>query len=93
MSEKDSFTPRTPEKTWFEVFVPQELAIHLQQVGPLVRPVIDELRIADQAIDQLVGRDLGVAKLDLAKEPRVEGVVAGAGGHVRDTECRSRRRG
>ena len=32
----------------------EELRVHLQQVGPLVGPVLDVLGAADQPIDQLV---------------------------------------
>ena len=39
----------------------QELAVDLQQVGPLVRPVLDEILAADQLIHQLVAFRPGVA--------------------------------
>ena len=41
----------------------QELAIDLEQVGPLVRPVLDEFGAADQLVDQLVALDPAVARV------------------------------
>ena len=38
--------------------VAEELAVHLQQVGPLVRPVFDVIAAADQLVDQLVALHL-----------------------------------
>ena len=38
--------------------VAEELAVDLQQVGPFVGPVLDEIRAADQLVDQLVAFDL-----------------------------------
>ena len=42
-------------------FDAQELAVHVEQVGPLVGPVLDVLLAADQAVDQLLALGAGVA--------------------------------
>ena len=44
-------------------FRSQVLAIDLQQVGPLVRPVLDEVVAADQPVDHFVALDAGVARV------------------------------
>ena len=41
----------------------EELAIHIQQVGPLVRPVVDEVRTADERVDQRIPLGTRVARV------------------------------
>ena len=41
----------------------QELAVDLEQVGPLVGPVLDVFLAADQPVDQLVALDPGLARV------------------------------
>ena len=53
-------------------FRPQVLAIDLQQVGPLVRPVLDEVVAADQPVDHLVALVRGVAPI-VEKRPHLGG--------------------
>ena len=40
---------------------PEELTVDLQQVGPLVRPMLDEVVAADQPVDHRVALGAGVA--------------------------------
>ena len=53
--------------------VAEELAVHLQQVGPLVRPVLDEGVAADQLVDQLVALDARVARVGQERADLVGG--------------------
>ena len=63
----------------------QELAIHLQQVGPLVGPQLDVVAAADQPIDQLVALDLRVARVG----DETRGPASAVGGRpVRSSETR-----
>jgi len=39
----------------------EELAVHIEEVGPLVRPVFDKRLAADELVDEFVALDLGVA--------------------------------
>ncbi len=43
----------------FGPFDAEELPIDLQKVGPLVRPVFDEVWAAHQLVDQLLALELG----------------------------------
>jgi hypothetical protein len=42
----------------------QELRVHLQEIRPLVRPVLDELGAADQAIDRFFALDARIAAIE-----------------------------
>ena len=58
----------------------EELAVHLQQVGPLVCPVVDVVFVADQFVDQLVALGPAVALVggelaDLLRAGRQAGQV------------------
>ena len=64
-------------------FRAEVLAIDLQQVGPLVRPVLEEIVAADQPVDQFVALDPRVARIGQERRAPRRPSAAGPSGRGR----------